>query len=320
MKLVVLDGYALNPGDLSWDSFGQLAHLTVHERTDTPLIVERAAAADLILTNKTPLSSETLASLPRLKYIGVLATGYNVVDVKAAAARRVTVTNVPSYGSSSVAQLTFALILELCNNVGIHDSVVKTGEWSRNPDWCFWLRPQVELYGKVMGIVGFGRIGRAVAKIAEAFGMRLLVANHRNPDLSGFSNGLVAPLEDVLRQADVVSLHCPLTPQTQNIISREHLALMKPTAFLINTSRGALIMEDDLAESLNSGRLAGAAVDVLSSEPPRPDNPLLRAKNCIVTPHMAWATREARARLMETAVNNLASFLAGQPINVVGLE
>ena len=316
-KLVVLDGYALNPGDLSWDGFRRLADLTVHERTSAASILERTADADLILTNKTPLSGETLAALPKLKYIGVLATGYNIVDVKTASARGITVTNVPNYGSYSVAQLAFALVLELCNNVGIHESAVKNGKWAQNPDWCFWLKPQMELYGKVMGIVGFGRIGREVAKIAQAFGMKLVIAGHGNPDLSNFHDATVAPLEDVLRQADVISLHCPLTPSTQNLISRERLALMKPSAFLVNTSRGPLIVEQDLADALNSGKLAGAAVDVLSSEPPRSDNPLLSAKNCIVTPHMAWATKEARTRLMEIAVKNLAAFLAGQPVNVV---
>ncbi len=317
LKLVVLDGYALNPGDLSWNGFGQLADLIVYERTHVDLIAERAADAELVLTNKTPLSAETIANLPPLKYIGVLATGYNVVDVKAARARGITVTNVANYGSHSVAQLAFALVLELSHNVGLHNSAVKNGTWSQNPDWCFWLKPQLELYGKIMGIVGFGRIGREVAKIAQAFGMGLVIANHGNPDVSDFHGATVAPLEDFLRQADIVSLHCPLTPLTQNLISRERLALMKPNAFLVNTSRGQLIVEQDLVEALNSGRLAGAAVDVISSEPPRQDNPLLSAKNCIITPHMAWATKEARSRLMEIAVKNLDAFLAGQPVNVV---
>jgi glycerate dehydrogenase len=317
LKLVVLDGYALNPGDLSWDGFGQLAKLTVYERTHASLIVDRAADADLVLTNKTPLNSTAIATLSRLKYIGVLATGYNVVDVKTAAARGITVTNVPNYGSYSVAQLAFALVLELCHHAGIHDSAVKNGKWSQNPDWCFWLKPQMELHGKVMGIVGFGRIGREVAKIVQAFGMGLIIANHGNPDVSDFNGAKVAPLEEVLNQADVLSLHCPLTPLTQNLISRERLALMKSSAFLVNTSRGQLVVEQDLAEALNAGRVAGAAVDVLSSEPPRQDNPLLSAKNCIITPHMAWATKEARTRLMEIAVKNLAAFLARQPVNVV---
>ncbi len=317
LKLVVLDGYALNPGDLSWDGFRQLADVTVFERTNATQVVDRAVDADLILTNKTPLSGSVLANLPRLKYIGVLATGYNIIDVKTATARGITVTNVPTYGSYSVAQLAFALILELCHHVGVHDRAVKNGQWSQNPDWCFWIKPQLELHGKVMGIVGFGRIGREVAKIAQAFGMRLVVTDAESPDLSGFSDATFASLEDVLRQADVVSLHCPLTPLSQDLISRERLAWMKPGAFLINTSRGPLVVEKDLADSLNAGKLAGAAVDVLSSEPPRQDNPLLSAKNCIVTPHIAWATKEARTRLMEIAVKNLAAFLAGQPINIV---
>lgn len=317
LKLVVLDGYALNPGDLSWYGFRQLASLIVYERTHIDLIAERAADAELVLTNKTPLNADTIANLPRLKYIGVLATGYNVVDVKTARARGITVTNVPNYGSHSVAQLAFALVLELCHNVGLHNSAVKDGKWSQNPDWCFWLKAQLELHGKIMGIVGFGRIGREVAKIAQAFGMERVVANHGNPDVSDLHGATVAPLEDVLRQADIVSLHCPLTPLTQNLISWERLALMKPSAFLVNTSRGQLIVEQDLAEALNLGRLAGAAVDVFSSEPPRKDNPLLSAKNCIITPHMAWATKEARSRLMEIAVKNLDAFLAGQPLNVV---
>ncbi len=317
MKLVVLDGYALNPGDLSWDGFRKFADVKVYERTSASRILDRAADADLLLTNKTPLSGDALANLSRLKYIGVLATGYNVVDVKTAAARGITVTNVPSYGSHSVAQLAFALVLELCHNVGAHDSAVKSGKWSENPDWCFWLKPQMELHGKVMGIVGFGRIGRQVAKIAQAFGMRLVIANHGNPDVADFINAKVVPLEGVLRESDVVSLHCPLTPLTQNLISRETLALMNPSAFLVNTSRGQLVVERDLAEALHSGRLAGAGLDVLSMEPPQQDSPLLFAKNCIITPHIAWATKEARTRLMEIAVKNLAAFLAGQPVNVI---
>ena len=317
MKLAVLDGYALNPGDLSWEAFTRLADITVYERTAANQILERAASVDMVLTNKTPLSGETLRQLPRLKYIGVLATGYNIVDVRAAMELGITVTNVPSYGTYSVAQLTFALLLELCHNVGNHNAAVRAGAWNRSPDWSFWLTPLVELAGKQLGLVGFGRIGRQVAKIADAFGMRVMVANHGNPNVSGSAQIDIVSLQELLSNSDVVSLHCPLTAETQGMIASAQLALMKPSAFLINTSRGQLIIDQDLADALNSNRLAGAALDVLSMEPPPHDNPLLSAKNCILTPHIAWATREARARLMDIAGKNLAAFLEGKQLNLI---
>jgi len=317
MKLAVLDGYALNPGDLSWEAVARLADITVYERTSANQVLERAASVDIVLTNKTPLSGETLRQLPRLKYIGVLATGYNIVDVRAAMQLGITVTNVPCYGTSSVAQLTFALLLELCHNVGNHNGAVRAGAWNRSLDWSFWLTPLVELAGKQLGLVGFGRIGRQVAKIADAFGMRVMVANHGDPNMSGSAQIDIVSLQELLSNSDVVSLHCPLTAETKGMIASEQLALMKPSAFLINTSRGQLIIDQDLADALNSNRLAGAALDVLSMEPPPHDNPLLSAKNCILTPHIAWATREARARLMDIASENLAAFLEGKHLNLI---
>ncbi|MBV8818000.1 MAG: D-2-hydroxyacid dehydrogenase [Acidobacteriaceae bacterium] len=315
-KIVVLDGYALNPGDLSWSGLESLGELQVFERTAESEVVARAEGAEVVLTNKAPLTASALAALPGLRYIGVLATGYNIVDVKAAAARGVTVTNIPSYGSASVAQFAIALLLELCHGVGLHAEAVRAGEWTRIPDWCFWKSPQVELHGKTMGIVGFGRIGRQTGRIAKALGMRLIAAD---------SNRTEAPegvhwrgVEELLAEADVVSLHCPLFPETRGLIDARRLRLMKPSAFLINTSRGPLVVEQDLADALNEGRLAGAGLDVLSVEPPVQGSPLFTARNCIVTPHIAWATREARARLMNTAVENLAAYFSGKAVNVVG--
>jgi glycerate dehydrogenase len=258
------------------------------------------------MTNKTPLTAATIDALPELRYIGVLATGYNVVDVEAARARGVVVANIPAYGTASVAQFVFALLLELCHRVANHSQAVHTGEWSRNPDWSFSLTPQIELAGKTMGIIGYGRIGRATGAIAEAFGMKVMPF-----DVDRGS------LDEVLRESDVVSLHAPLFPQTREIINRKTLALMKPSAFLINTSRGPLIHEADLAEALNQGRIAGAGLDVLSLEPPDPANPLLSARNCVITPHMAWSTREARQRLLDIAIENVSAFLRGAPRNVI---
>ena len=294
-----------------------MGDLIVHDRTPAERIVERAAGADIVFTNKTPLAAETISTLPALRYIGVLATGYNVVDVQAAKARGITVTNIPAYGTHSVAQMVFALLLELCRNPRVHSDAVAAGEWARSPDFCFWKTPQVELLGKTMGIIGFGRIGRQVARMADACGMKVLAADSNRespPDYEGFA---WAETPELLAASDVVSLHCPLTPETAGLINREALARMKPTAFLINTSRGPLVVEQDLAEALNNGSVAGAGLDVLGVEPPRADNPLLSAKHCIITPHIAWATREARGRLMTIAVDNLTSFLAGKPVNRV---
>jgi glycerate dehydrogenase len=316
-KIVVLDGYTLNPGDLSWDGLQKIATLEVHDRTEPAKIVERARGADAVLTNKTPLSAETLAQLPDLKYIGVLATGYNVVDVKAAKERGIPVCNIPTYGTASVAQHAFALILELTVNAKLHSDAARAGEWSSNKDWCFWKTPLSELEGKTLGIVGFGRIGRRVAEVGNAFGMKILAQDSVQTNPPPYEGFRFASLEELLKNSDVVSLHCPLFPETQGLMNKERLKLMKPSGLLINTSRGPLIVDQDLADALNSGVIAGAGVDVLSVEPPAANNPLLTAKNCLVTPHIAWAAKEARARLMNLAVDNLQAFLNGKPQNVV---
>jgi len=307
MRIVVLDGYCLNPGDLSWSGLERLGEVTVYDRTPESLLLERARGAEALLTNKTPLGRETLAALPELRYVGVLATGYNVVDAAAARERCIVVTNVPAYGTASVAQLTIALLLELCHQVGVHAAAVRTGEWAASQDWSFWKTPQVELAGKTFGCIGLGRIGGQTARIAEALGMRVVV-HSRSQGIS---------LEALLEQSDVVSLHCPLFPDTRELLGASQFQRMKPSAFLLNTSRGPLVVEQDLADALNAGVLAGAGVDVLSVEPPVAGSPLFTARNCIVTPHIAWATREARARLMEIATNNVAAFAAGASENVV---
>jgi glycerate dehydrogenase len=317
MKITILDGYCENPGDLSWDGLRKLGDVDVFDRTAAGQVVERAAGAAAVLTNKTPLAREVLERLPELRYIGVLATGYNCVDLETARARGITVTNIPTYGTASVAQFVFALLLELCHNVKLHADAVRAGEWSSNPDWSFWKTPLVELAGKTMGIVGFGRIGRQTGRIAEALGMRVIAHDTVTTAPPDWPEFRFAPLEELLRESDVVSLHSPLFPETQGMINARTLALMKRSAFVINTSRGGLVVDRDLAEALNDGRIAGAGLDVLAIEPPPPDNPLLSARNCLVTPHIAWATREARARLMEIAVSNLTAFLAGNPVNVV---
>ena len=316
MKIVTLDGHTLNPGDLSWDELRALGECEIHDRSAAADVPARAAGAEVLLTNKTVLSRELILSLPQLRYIGVLATGYNIVDAEAARERGIPVCNVPGYGTRSVAQMTMALLLELAVRAGHHAQTVRDGRWSQSPDYCYWDFPLVELDGLTMGIVGFGRIGRAVAELAHAFGMKVLAQSRTVPaDAPGFVR--FVPLETLLRESDVVSLHCPLTPQTQKLINPATLALLKPTAFLLNTSRGPLIDEPALAEALNAGRLAGAGLDVVSTEPPPPGNPLFTARNCIVTPHIAWASRSARARLLQMAVANLRSFLAGAPRNVV---
>ena len=317
MKIVVLDGYTLNPGDLSWEELGKLGDLTVYDRTDSGQIIERSTDAEILITNKTPLTGETFSRLPLLKYVGVLATGYNVVDPEAARKLNITITNIPAYSTASVAQMTFALLLELCFRVQRHSDSVMDGKWARSTDFCYWDYPLTELSGKTMGIIGFGNIGQKVADIATVFGMDILAFNRSRSDQSHRKNFRWTGLEGVLTGADVVSLHCPLTPETKGLIDRESLALMKETAFLINTSRGAVIAEQDLADALNQERIAGAALDVLSEEPPGYDNPLFKARNCIITPHIAWATRAARSRCMEIAVQNLRSFMEGRSINVV---
>jgi len=317
MKIVVLDGHALNPGDLSWEGLRAIGELQVFDRTTENEIVARAHDAEIVLTNKTRVSAETLRQLRGTRYIGVLATGYDHVDVRAARELGINVTNVPTYGTASVAQLTFALLFELCYHVGLHSEATRAGEWSRSEDFSFWKTPLIELAGKTIGIVGMGRIGQRVAELAVAFEMRVVAADEIKRPVPAWPGFQWYEVDELLAHSDVVSLHCPLMPQTQGIINARSLAKMKPSAFLINTSRGPLVVEQALADALNSGRIAGAGLDVLSSEPPAPDNPLLRAKNCIVTPHIAWATKEARTRLLEAAVANLRAFLDGHPVNVV---
>lgn len=317
MKIVVLDGYCLNPGDLSWDALRQFGEVEVYDRTPASEAAAHAHGAAAVLTNKTPLTADTLARLPELKYIGVLATGYNIVNVEAARRQAITVTNIPTYGTASVAQFVFALLLELCHNVKLHSDAVRAGEWSRNADWSFSKSPLMELAGKTMGVIGFGRIGRTVGGIADAMGMRVIANDTYQGDPPAYQGFRWAPLEELLRESDVVSLHSPLFPETQGMIHAGTLALMKPSAFLINTSRGPLVVDQDLADALNAGRLAGAGVDVLGMEPPAETNPLLAARNCLVTPHIAWATREARSRLMDLAVGNISGWIGGNPRNVI---
>lgn len=317
MKIVVLDGFTLNPGDLSWDAFKELGDIVVHERTDISEIVERVGDAKHILINKTPMTREILMQLPNVEYIGVLATGYNVVDVEVAKKLGIKVTNIPTYGTTAVAQFTFALLLEMCHHVWNHSAAVKNGAWNTCPDFCFWNYPLIELAGKKMGIIGMGRIGQTTARIANAFGLEVL-AYDAYPNME-LENDLLryVELDDLFAESDVISLHCPLFESTKGIINKDNIAKMKDSVMLINTSRGPLIVEKDLAEALKSGKVAGAAVDVLSVEPPVADNPLLTAPNMIITPHIAWAPKESRARLMQIAVDNLAAYVNGQPVNVV---
>lgn len=317
MKIVILDGYTENPGDLSWSGFQALGELTVYDRTPEDQIIERIGDAEIVITNKTPLTADTLRKCESIRYIGVLATGYNVVDVQAARKRGIPVTNIPTYGTKAVAQFAIALLLELCHHIGEHSDAVKRGDWTNSIDWCFWNHPLIELDGKTMGIIGFGKIGQSTAQIAQALGMKVLANDtYRIPELE--SDTLrYAELDELLAESDVVVLHCPLFPSTQGIINKNTIAKMKPGVLIINNSRGPLIVEQDLADALNSGRVAGAACDVVSTEPIQADNPLLTAKNVILTPHIAWAPKESRQRLMDIAVENLKAFLSGSPVNVV---
>lgn len=315
-RIVALDGYGLNPGDLSWEGIEKLGEFTVYDRTAVDEIVERAAQADIVLTNKTPLSAATLDRLPRLRYIGVLATGYNIVDTMAAKERGIVVTNIPSYSTDSVAQMVFAHLLNIASDVANHSQSVKAGDWAGCKDFCYLKSPVFELAGKTMGIVGFGHNGSAVARIAHAFGMNVLAKTSKNrEELPDY----VSPVawETLLTESDVISLHCPLTDSTRNLIDANAIAHMKPTAIVINTGRGPLVNEYDLAEALNSGRIKAAGVDVLSQEPPRPDNPLIAARHCYITPHIAWATFEARERLMQIATDNIRQYIEGNIINQV---
>ncbi len=319
MKIVVLDGYTLNPGDLSWDEIEQLGELTVHDRVDTnpENVIRIIGDAEIVFTNKTPLPEEVLTKVPSVKYIGVLATGYNVVDTEAARKQGITVTNVPTYGTSAVAQYTMALLLEICHHAWAHSEAVKGGEWAKRGDFCFWDYPLVELTGKTMGLIGFGRIGQATARIAQAFGLNILAHDvHQDPSLES-DTCKYATLDELLEKSDIISLHCPLTESNTGLINRDRIGSMKDGVMLINTARGPLIVEQDLHDALNEGKVAYAAVDVVSAEPIKADNPLLKAKNCIITPHIAWAPKESRSRLMDIAVENLDAFLKGNPVNVV---
>jgi len=314
MKIVVLDGYCLNPGDLDWSGFEPIGSITVYDRTPATLTVERSKDADVLLTNKTVLNAENMSQMPNLKYVGVLATGYNVVDLEYAASRGITVTNIPAYSTASVAQMVFAHILNIANSVEHHSQLVRGGAWSGSIDFCFWDRPQIELAGKTIGLVGLGNTGMATARIALAFGMKVIAVTSKKNLPEGIKS---VSYSDLWQQSDIVSLHCPLSADTRNLVNASTIAQMKPSAILINTGRGPLIDEQALADALNSGRIAAAAVDVLSTEPPAADNPLLTARNCFITPHIAWATREARQRLMDIAVGNLKAFAEGKPVNVV---
>lgn len=317
MRIVVLDGYTLNPGDNPWTPVAALGELLVYDRTEEVDVVPRAREAHIVLTNKTPLSSATLAQLPQLRFISVLATGYNVVDAAAARAQDIVVSNVPEYGTDSVAQYVLAGILHFCHRAAQLDRLIRAGEWQRRGEFSFWAEPLVELAGKQIGIVGFGRIGRRVADVAHALGMRVLAYDLHPTPPPPDQPFRWESLEALFAQSDIVTLHCPQTADNQQFVNRALLSRMKPTALLINAARGGLIQEADLAEALNEGRLAGAALDVLSTEPPPADHPLLHAKNCLLTPHIAWATGEARRRLMAITADNIAAFLRGSPQNVV---
>lgn len=318
MKIVILDGYALNPGDLSWECLNRFGDVTVYDRTPAELIIPRIGDAEIILLNKTPITDETLAACPSVKLICVLATGYNVVDCDAARKRGIPVCNVPAYGTTAVAQFTFSLLLELCNAVGHHSDSVHKGDWCRSIDFCYWQTPQMELAGKTMGIIGFGRIGRAVGTIAKAFGMRVIAYN-RSRCTEGEAIGEYVDLDTLFRQSDIISLHCPMTPQTEGIINASSIAKMKDGAILLNTARGQLVIEEDLAAALAAGKLRGAAVDVVTKEPMEATNPLLNAPNCIITPHMAWSPVESRQRIMDCTVNSIQAYMDGNPVNTVNM-
>ena len=315
MKIVILDGYTENPGDLSWDGFAKLGDLTVYDRcADEEEIIRRVEGAEAVITNKTPVSGRAMGA--SVRYIGVLATGYNIVDHRAAREKGIPVTNIPSYGTDAVGQFAIALLLEICHHIGRHDQAVKEGRWERSADWCFWDYPLIELAGKTMGIIGFGRIGRTTGRIARALGMNV-IANDEAPDEAGRKIAAYVSREELYGRSDVISLHCPLLPATEGMINSESIAKMKDGVIILNNSRGPLIVERDLADALDSGKVYAAGLDVVSVEPIRSDNPLLKAKNCIITPHISWAPKESRQRLMEIAVDNLRAFIEGKPVNVV---
>jgi glycerate dehydrogenase len=322
MKLVVLDGYTLNPGDISWEGLEKFGQLKVNDRIsydekDEDLIVEAVGDAEIVFTNKTPMTRTAIQRMPNLKYIGVLATGYNVVDIETAKERGIVVTNIPTYGTASVGQFAIAMLLEICHNIGHHSKAVHEGRWETNPDWCFWDYPLIELDQKTMGIIGYGRIGQTTGRIAQALGMKVLAYDeYKNPDLESETCKYVS-LEELYKESDVIALHCPLFPSTEGIINKDSIAKMKDGVIILNNSRGPLIVEQDLADALNSGKVYAAGLDVVSTEPIKGDNPLLQAKNCFITPHISWAPKESRQRLMDIAVDSLKAYLEGNPINVV---
>lgn len=319
MKIVVLDGYTENPGDLSWDGLAALGELKVYDRTsltDEGEAISRIGDASIVFTNKTPVTRKVMDGCPSIKFIGLLATGYNVVDYVYAKGKGIPVTNVPTYGTAAVGQFAIALLLEICHHIGHHDRSVHAGEWEKCPDWCYWDYPLIELDGKTLGVIGFGRIGQATGSIAKALGMRVL-AFDSYPNDPGRAIAQYVALDDLLAQSDVIALHCPLFPDTEGIINRANIAKMKDGVIIINNSRGPLVVEKDLAEALNSGKVAAAGLDVVSTEPIRGDNPLLTAKNCLITPHISWAPKESRQRIMDCAVANVKAFLDGAPVNVV---
>jgi glycerate dehydrogenase len=319
MKIVILDGYTENPGDLSWAEFEKLGELVVYDRTsltNQAEVLSRIGDAEAAITNKTPIGREVIRECANLKYIGVLATGYNIVDVDAAKEKNIPVCNIPTYGTAAVGQFAIGLLLEICHHIGHHDKVVHEGKWEVSKDWCFWDYPLIELADKTMGIIGFGRIGQTTGKIARAMGMKV-IANDEYPNDAGAQIAQYVPLDDLFVASNVVVLHCPLFPSTQGIINKKNIAKMKDGVIIINNSRGPLVVEQDLAEALNSGKVFAAGLDVVSTEPIKSDNPLLKAKNCIITPHISWAPKESRQRLMDIAVDNLKAFMNGKPVNVV---
>ncbi len=318
MKIVVLDGYTENPGDLSWKGLEELGELTVYDRTTGGIeeTIKRIGDAQAVYTNKTPLPREVFEACPSIRFVGVLATGYNVIDIEAARERNIPVANVPSYGTDAVGQFAIGMLLEICHHIGHHNQAVHEGAWEKNPDWCFWDYPLIELAGKTMGVMGFGRIGQATGRIAKALGMRV-IANDKYESESGRAIAEYVDRDTLFRESDVISLHCPLFPDTEGLINKENIGKMKDGVIILNNSRGQLVVEQDLADALNSGKVYAAGLDVVSTEPIKGDNPLLGAKNCIITPHISWAPKESRARLMEIAVGNLRAFLDGEPVNVV---
>lgn len=319
MRMVVLDGYTENPGDLSWEELGKLGELTVYDRTsleEEKEVIERIGDAEIVITNKTPVTRKVMDSCPKIKLIAVLATGYNVVDCLYAAKKGICVSNVPAYGTFAVGQYTIALLLEICHHVAHHSDTVHEGKWEQNMDWCYWDYPLIELAGKTIGIIGFGRIGQQTGKIAKALGMDVIAYDKKQSD-SGQAIGKYVKLDELLRRSDVIALHCPLFSENHGMINKDTISRMKDGVIIINDSRGPLIVEQDLADALNTGKVYAAAVDVVSTEPIRGDNPLLKAKNCIITPHIAWAPKESRQRIMDCTVENVRSYLSGQPIHVV---